>query len=391
MAHSARIVGVSPEFEQIVRDIKVPVTDPNSLEGRVLLRGQPILIGDLNDVWSQLHPLNQDLAVKLQSKAFIAVPLKVKDKIIGSLSVDRTQSHVLTQEDLEVLMTVGNQVAICLDNAKAYQQIEEWNVDLENKVKKRTGELERANEKLQEMDRLKSQFLSHVSHDLRTPLTAITGLASNLLEGIKGPLNENQATDLCRINTNAERLTRMICDLLDLSSIAAGKLKLSWGDVELPKLAREMVEQVQLLAQAKELRIDIVCPDNHVTIVADGDRLSQVILNLLDNAAKFTPHGGRILIDIRRIGSESATVTISDTGCGIPQELISNLFDPFFQAHSHPEMRKKGLGIGLSIVKNLVDLHGGTIQVESELGKGTSFRVSLPLKRPILSESSSKK
>ena len=381
VAHSARIVGVSPEFEQYVRILRVPVTDPHSLEGRVLLRGQPILIGDLKDVWDQLHPINQDIAVTLKTKAFIAVPLKVKDKIIGSLSVDRTQSYALTQEDLEVMVTVGNQVAIALDNARAYQQIENWNLDLEHRVKERTTELEKANEKLQEMDRLKSQFLSHVSHDLRTPLTAIRGLATNLMDGMVGTLTENQATYLCRINSNAERLTRMICDLLDLSSIAAGKLKLNWSDVNLPKLAKELVDQISPLAQAKELSIDIKCPDNQFLIVADGDRLSQVILNLIDNAIKFTPRGGRILIDIRKIGSESATMTFSDTGCGIPQDSISNLFEPFFQAHFQPEYRKKGLGIGLSIVKNLVDLHGGTIQVESEIGKGTIFRISLPLKR----------
>ena len=381
VAHSARVVGVPREIETLARDLVVPVTNPNSLEGRVLLRGQPVLIKDVREVWDQLHPFNRDLALRFQTKAFISVPLKVKDTIIGSLSVDRTEDQLLTQDDLELMMTVGNLVAISLDNARAYKQIEDLNLDLENKVLNRTFELEKANERLQEMDRLKSQFLSHVSHDLRTPLTAIRGLATNLLEGTIGDLTEKQSKYLNRINSNAERLTRMISDLLDLSSIAAGKLKLYWSDVDVPNLAKEMVDQIQLLAQTKDLTIEVVCPEEPFTIVADHDRLCQVILNLLDNAIKFTPQGGRIGLEVRQIENDFSTIIISDTGPGIPQESIANLFDPFYQAHPQQEFRKKGLGIGLSIVKSFVDLHRGTIHVESELGKGTSFRVSLPIKR----------
>jgi signal transduction histidine kinase len=379
VAHSARIIGVAPELETLTRNLEIPVTDPDTIEGRVLLRGHPVLIKDVSEVWDQLHPLNRDLVLQLQTKAFISVPLKVKDTIMGSLTVDRTQSDVLHQEDLELMGTLGNLIAISLDHARAYQQIEELNLDLENKVQKRTVELERANEQLQEMDRLKTQFLSHVSHDLRTPLTAIRGLASNLLEGTIGALTEKQSNYLVRINSNVERLTRMISDLLDLSSISAGKLRLNWSHVDIPKLAREMVDHVQLLAQTKELTIAVVCAEDHFTIVADYDRLCQVILNLLDNAIKFTPPGGNIQVEIKPIANCSTTIIISDSGPGIPQESISNLFDPFYQAHPELEYRKKGLGIGLAIVKNFVDLHGGSIEVESDLGKGTTFRVFLPI------------
>jgi signal transduction histidine kinase len=381
VAHSARIIGVSPEFEKLARSLEVPVTDPDTIEGRVLLRGHPVLIKDVSEVWDQLHPLNRDLARQLQTKGFISVPLKVKETIIGSLTVDRTESDVLHQEDLELMGTLGNLIAISLDHARAYQQIEELNLDLENKVQNRTIELERANEQLQEMDRLKTQFLSHVSHDLRTPLTAIRGLATNLLEGTIGALTDKQSNYLDRINSNVDRLTRMISDLLDLSSIAAGKLRLNWSKVDLPKLTREMVEQVQLLAQSKDLTIAMVCPEDHFTIVADYDRLCQVILNLLDNAIKFTPQAGNIRVEIQPIVNRSTTIIVSDSGPGIPQESMANLFDPFYQAHPQLEYRKKGLGIGLAIVKNFVDLHGGTIQVESELDKGTTFRVSLPIKQ----------
>ena len=219
-------MGVEPEIEKLVGELEIPVTDPNSIEGRVLLRGQPILIKDVREVWDQLHPLNQHLTSQLQTQAFITVPLKVKKNIIGSMTVDRSQSHDLTHEDLELMGTVGNLIAIALDNAKAYQQIEELNLDLEDKVRKRTEQWEKANEqlhnaneKLQEMDRLKSQFLSHVSHELRTPLTAIKGFAELMLKGSHGMLTEQQHHFLTRVNANVDRLTRMIADLLDLARI----------------------------------------------------------------------------------------------------------------------------------------------------------------------------
>ena len=172
--------------------------------------------------------------------------------------VDRVQGHALTQDDMNLLVTAGNQIAIALDNADAYAQIEQLNVGLEVKVRERTAELEKlnrkletANEQLQEIDRLKSQFLSHCSHELRTPLTLIKGFVENLIQVFAGPLAEKQQTVLTRVNANVDRLTRMIADLLDLSRIEAGTIQLRWKDVDLLKLGADVVDQLQLLAQSK--------------------------------------------------------------------------------------------------------------------------------------------
>jgi signal transduction histidine kinase len=289
----ARLLGVSPEIQAFARVREIPVTDPASPEGIVLLQGQPLLLGDVQAVWDRLHPLNQQLASMMQTKAMIAVPLKTKDRILGSLTVDRIQEHSLTQDDLELMMTVAHQVAIALDNASAYEQIEELNVGLEAKVRERTAELEQA-------DRVRSQFLSHVSHELKTPLTSIKGFLQNLLDGLTGPLNEKQQRYLSRMLENSDRLIRMIEDLLDRTRIQSGRLDLVPVEIDLGHCVADVVEQLRLLAQAKRQTLEAVVPPAPLMVWADRDRLIQIITNLVQNAVKFTPEGGSIMVTVRQ-------------------------------------------------------------------------------------------
>ena len=240
------------------------------------------------------------------------------------------------------------------------------------------SELETAKERLKEFDRLKSQFLSHCSHELRTPLTSIKGFAENLLRGTVGSLSERQELYLTRINANTDRLTRMIADLLDLSRIESGTIRMAWTQVSLPELVREVAEQLQFIAQSKEQNLEVLCPDDSLITIGDRDRLQQIVTNLTQNALKFTPEKGTISIALTRLDSKCIVMGVSDTGPGIPDESLSNLFEPFFQAQQDHDTGVKGLGLGLAIVKNLVDLHKGTITVESTLGEGTTFRVTLP-------------
>lgn len=385
VAHGACVLGVSEAHAAVARAVHVPITDPESVEGTVLLKGTPVLIDNVEEIQARLHPLTQQVIDTMQTKAFIAVPLKVEDRILGAMVADRVQAHSLTQDDVNLLVTAGNQIAVALDNADAYAQIERLNIGLEAKVRERTAELEQlnqkletANERLQEIDRLKSQFLSHCSHELRTPLTLIKGFVENLIQGYAGPLAEKQQVVLTRVNASVDRQTRMIADLLDLLRIEAGTIQLRWKDVDLPKLGREVVEELQLLAQSRGQHIEMVCPEQALTIVADHDRVNQIVMNLIDNAVKFTPKDGTIRVQIERAGADSVLLSVTDSGPGIPSEAIPQLFEPFFQAHRQQEIGAKGLGLGLAIVKQLVDLHGGTIGVQSEVGQGTTFRVTLP-------------
>ncbi|HSQ49904.1 MAG TPA: ATP-binding protein, partial [Nitrospiraceae bacterium] len=366
-----RAFGVSPEIQAFARACEIPVTDPMSPEGIVLLQGQPLLVGDVRAVWDRIHPLNQQLALLAQTKSWIAVPLKIKDRIFGSLMVDRIQAHSLTQDDLELMITVAHQVAIALDNVSAYEQIEALNVGLEAKVRERTAELEQA-------DRLRSQFLSHVSHELKTPLTSIKGFLQNLLDGLTGPLNEKQQRYVSRVLDNSNRLIRMIEDLLDRTRIQSGRLDLVPGEVDLGHCVADAVEQLRLLAQAKHQTVEVIGPPTALVVWADRDRLIQIVMNLVQNAVKFTPEGGNIKVTVRQDNQALAGVSVLDTGPGIFPEFLDHIFDPFFRAK---QVRSgiKGLGLGLSIVRTLVELHGGTIAARSEPGRGAELSFTIPL------------
>lgn len=386
VAHGAHVAGVSRELADLASRMEVPVTDPQSPEGQVLLQGLPLIANDADAIAPRLHALNQQLVSAFHTKAFAAMPLKIGAKILGSLVVDRLTADPFTPGDVNLLATVATQIALALDNAEAYTQIEQLNLGLEAKVKERTQELELANRqlatanaRLRELDTVKSKFLSHCSHELRTPLTSIKGFTENLLQGLAGPLSDKQTVYLDRVKTNADRLTRMIADLLDLSRIEAGKLQMRFEEVSLPALVGDVVAQLQPLAEGKRLKLEVLHTVMDLKLVADPDRLTQILTNIVHNAIKFTPEHGAITLGTQPRPPRHVSISIADTGTGIPQAAIPNLFDPFFQSQRQHEVAVKGLGLGLSIVKSLVDLHKGSIRVQSVEGRGTTFTITLPL------------
>ena len=377
--HNFRVRGLPPEVAEFLRTQEVAVTDPNGIEAAILLRGEPVLTNNVQDIWDRLNPFDQQLIKMINVQSFMTVPLKTHHAVLGALSVDRTHQHALTQDDLDMLMTLASQVAIALDNAHAYRQIESLNAGLEARVRERTAELEAVNAQLKQMDRLKSKFLAHVSHELRTPLTSIVGFADNMLEGLVGSLNVKQEQYLARIKANGTRLARMITDLLDLSRVEAGKLVLSFDHIALQTVVSDVIEQLLPLAITKHLQIEIQSPDPTLLVWADPDRLSQILTNLLDNAIKYTPDGGHISVELSVADQEMARIVVRDNGQGIPPDALPKLFDPFFRVHHQERSQTKGLGLGLAIVKDLVELHGGTIAVHSALNQGTAFTFTIPL------------
>ncbi|MGE0642739.1 MAG: response regulator [Nitrospira sp.] len=367
-----QLIGAPPEVAAFARSCRMPITDRESPEGVVVLQGEPLLVKDIATIRAQLHPLNQRLAELSQTKALVVVPIKTKGRVWGMLTVDRSHNQSVTEDDLDLMKTVASQVSIALDNASAYQQIEEWNEGLELKVKERTEALERA-------DRLRAQFLSHVSHELRTPLTSIKGFIQNLLDGLTGPLNEKQQRYLGRMSDNSDRLVRMIEDLLDRTRIETGRLEVHPADVELEACLTDVIEQLKPLAQAKQQTLECCPPDSSVVVWADRDRLIQTVVNLVHNAIKFTPPGGHVTVACELPNERTATIFVRDTGPGIPPEHLDKIFDTFFRITQGQRTAPKGLGLGLSIVKTLVELQGGQVAARNLESGGAELSFTIPI------------
>jgi signal transduction histidine kinase len=250
--------------------------------------------------------------------------------------------------------------------------------ELEVLVRQRTAELSRAKQQAEEANRMKDEFLATLSHELRTPLNAMLGWAQVLRLGKLDPAASVRALET--IERNARAQAQLIADLLDVSRIITGKLRLDFQPVELPRIVEAALETLRPAADAKGIRLDVDLGPLASPVLGDADRLQQVVWNLLSNAVKFTPRDGAVAVRLRQTGA-NAEVRVSDSGAGIRPDFLPYVFDRFRQAESTITRSHGGLGLGLSIVRHLVELHGGTVEVESAgEGKGAAFSVLLPVR-----------
>jgi len=231
--------------------------------------------------------------------------------------------------------------------------------------------------RFKEVDRLKSEFISQVSHELRTPLTSIKGYIDNLRDGIAGALKEKQVNYLDRMSQNADHLVCLINDLLDVSRIESGKMALNLTTLSLRDLVAEVINDLRPIAAEKQLEVIVKMFEVDSRIRGDHAKLEQVITNLLDNAIKYTPPGGRITITIQQ-DEQFLKTSVKDTGIGIPSEKQSRIFERFYRIEQASSSNGKGTGLGLYIAKNLLEMHGAQIWVTSEVGKGSEFSFILP-------------
>jgi signal transduction histidine kinase len=240
------------------------------------------------------------------------------------------------------------------------------------------AKLEATNSELRELSVRKSEFVSIVSHDLRTPLAAIGGFVENLLDGIAGPLTDKQRRYLDRIKSNVNRLVRMINDLLDLSRIEAGTARLDVTIFPIADLADSLIDNLQGLAREKDLTLRAMTLDKELLVTGDPDKLAQVLTNLIQNACKFTKAGGDVRLEIMPGEAGYAQICVADSGCGIPPEEAAHVFDKFYRGSSSAG-EARGVGLGLAIAKHFVELHRGRIWVDSSPGKGSRFCFTIPL------------
>ncbi len=242
------------------------------------------------------------------------------------------------------------------------------------------AEIERQNRELRIASQLKSEFLANMSHELRTPLTIILGFTNTVLRGAQGPLSGEQNDSLKRVYENARQLLGLINDILDLSKIEAGQMEVEPAPFELSPTLHAIMDNFQNLAKSKNLNLRIDLAANlPARMNSDETRVRQVVMNLVSNAVKFTDHG-EVVLSARAVGSNSVEIEVRDTGPGIDHEDLPKIFDQFRQLDGRTTRRAGGTGLGLSIVKKLVELLGGTLDVRSQVGQGSTFLVRLPVK-----------
>ncbi len=261
---------------------------------------------------------------------------------------------------------------------EANDQLRQANEQLEQRVQQRTYELEQALAKLSEFNRLKANFIANISHELRTPLTHFKGYLDLLTNDDLGQTNEEQKQALGVMNRSSERLERLIEDLILFSTADRGEIALNKQRFNLTSLCRTVIARSSSRADAKQILLELNCPAQPVYVLADEEKIAWVILQLIDNAIKFTPNGGRVFVYLASQNTD-AQLTVEDTGMGIPSERMSEIFESFHQLDGSSTRRFGGTGLGLALVKKIIEAHNSSVHVTSVVGKGSKFEFLLQL------------
>ena len=354
---------VARDKEPVVRDlvdrlIENPASRDTSLASLIVRTGQRIVVSheDLQQraADAALDPALVELGRRLQPYAYLGTPLVAHGRVIGAISFGTTEDQSrreYTAADADLADEFARRVSLAVENARLFRQADELN-------------------------RLKDEFLATLSHELRTPLGAILGWTRLLSSGQLEPARVGHA--IAAIERSAQAQSKIVEDILDLARGTAGNLRLDMKPIDLAIVAHRGVEAIAPAAAAKHIVIDVQAPAA-VAVVGDPARLQQVMWNLLSNAVKFTPPGGSIRVDVGA-GDRRAEMRVTDSGAGIAPEFLPFVFDKFRQADASSTRRHGGLGLGLAIVRHLVELHGGTVEAQSAgADRGATFVVRLPM------------
>jgi len=326
----------------------------------------------------------------LQDEGFVSyygIPLFAKGKLKGVLEVFNRTELRPDKEWIDFFETLAGQAAIAIDNAQLFENLQRSNFELERRVAERTAELNKTNIELEHANRAKDEFLANMSHELRTPLNSILGLSESMLEQYQETLNENQQKSLQIIEASGKHLLDLINDILDLSKIEAGKFDYYPQLIRADDLCKSSIIFVKSQATKKNISLAYEIEEGISPFSADPRRLKQVLVNLLTNAVKFTPNDGHVTLKVNADAEkELIQFSVIDSGIGISQEDLRKLFTPFVQVESSLNRHFEGTGLGLALVHKLTDLHGGSVEVESEVGKGSRFTIKLPYQQGVLGQ-----
>ena len=326
-----------------------------------------------------IHPDDRAIAAEQMAKSIQGYNGEVEYRLAradGDIIWVRDNVRV---ESVGASKTIYGVVSDITERKQAQEALEAERASLAHRIEERTSELRIANAKLARASRLKDEFLASMSHELRTPLNAILGMAEVLQEQVYGAVNEKQSKSIQTIEESGRHLLSLINDILDLSKIEAGKLRLDLNPVSIMSLCQASLQFVKQTAHKKRLKLSAEYDEAATIVQADERRLKQILVNLLSNAVKFTPEGGTIGLTVTADPVQQVIqFTVWDTGIGITENEIDRLFQPFVQLDSSLSREYSGTGLGLSLVYRLAEMHGGSVSVESEVGQGSRFNISLP-------------
>ena len=318
--------------------------------GRVVRTGELAWVNDITQDKNYMPNSHR-------TRSVLAVPVMREDHVLGIINLESTISDYFTSDDVSFIKLLVSPAAIAIQNAQLYEQVKEAN-------------------------QAKTEFMDIAAHDLKLPMTNIKGYSKLLQMGAGGTLTDKQRELLGVISNNVDRMDRLVKDLLDISRIEAGRIRLQIENVQMRDVINEVIELARNQIQTKHLDLKIDMADNLPELRADYSRMVQIMTNLISNAYKYTPEGGNITVTAKPCNNgalQGIAVTVTDTGYGIAAEDQAKLFTKFFRSSDQNIRDEPGTGLGLSITKSMIETHGGELTFESELGKGTSFTFTVPL------------
>ena len=339
---------------------RAPLVYGEGVVGRAAEVREPVQIADILDTTLYTSRV-RDAVLAAGYRALLAVPLLSEDEVVGALVVNRRSPGEFEPRVVEMLRTFGTQSALAIQNARLFREIED-----------KSRQLEAANQH-------KDEFLASMSHELRTPLNAVIGFSEVLLEKMFGDVNPKQEEYLQDILASGRHLLSLINDILDLAKIEAGRMELDVEEFDVAQAVQNAIVLVRERATRKGLILDTSLDLRLGTLGGDQRKIKQVLLNLLSNAVKFTPEGGRIEVRAQRLDGQ-VEIAVTDTGIGIAPEDQGVVFEEFRQVGA-AEKKVEGTGLGLTLSRKLIELHGGKIWVKSQVGEGSTFTFTIPVRR----------
>ena len=322
------------------------------------------------------------ILAQFQVRANLVMPLLCGDELWGLLCIHQcATTRCWQQYEIDFNKQLATQLAIAIQQSNLFEQLQTELAErqrAETRLTETNAQLAISNEELARATRLKDEFLANMSHELRTPLNAILGMTEGLQEAVFGAISDRQRRALQTIEHSGSHLLELINDILDVAKIEAGQIELECSSVSVAHLCQASLAFVKQQMFQKRIRLEAKLPAHLPNLLVDERRIRQVLINLLNNAVKFTPEEGQICLEVSQLAPDRLQIAVRDTGIGIAPENIGKLFQPFIQIDSALNRQYEGTGLGLALVKRLVELHGGRVTLDSELGVGSCFAIDLP-------------